>query len=354
MRPIEHIASNYLSEGQPFVLATIIGRQGSVPRTAGAKMLIAKDGSIHGTIGGGQMESLAIQAALDLFTNGPAQLLTFDLTGEDASSNDMICGGNTDVLLDLIAPTNEITVVFNAWCKALNRGRKCYFATLVYGNNQKVTDVEHCLLYPEGSLVGNLPPSVSSVEQLLAKVRPTVGITELTEFTVIRQDHMTLILEPSARLRTVYIFGAGHVAKPLASLASMLSFRVTVLDDRAAFANPERFPDADEIRVIEDYGGAFAGVTIEANDFIVILTRGHIHDKTVLGQALRTKAGYIGMIGSRRKRDTIYSKLIDEGFSREDLDRVHSPIGMNIGAETPEEIAVSIIAELIQTRSRSL
>ena len=117
------------------------------------------------------------------------------------------------------------------------------------------------------------------------------------------------------------------------------------------FANDQRFPEAHQILVISDFNRAFSKITADAQSFVLIITRGHIHDKIVLAQALRTEAAYIGMIGSRRKRDTIYRALASEGFSQQDLDRVHCPIGLEIEAETPEEIAVSIVAQMIRERA---
>jgi xanthine dehydrogenase accessory factor len=131
----------------------------------------------------------------------------------------------------------------------------------------------------------------------------------------------------------------------------MVDFRTVVIDDRAEYANAERFARADRINVVPSFHQAFDGLDIDRDSFLVILTRGHLHDKTVLEQALKTDAGYIGMIGSRRKRDLIYRELLDKGFTSEDLGRVHAPIGLAIDAETPEEIAVSIVAELIQVRA---
>ena len=160
-----------------------------------------------------------------------------------------------------------------------------------------------------------------------------------------------MVLEPTQRVFTAYLFGAGHVARSTAAMAAMVEFRVSVTDDREAYANRQRFGEASEIRAIGRFEDAFSGLSVGRDDFIIILTRGHLHDKTVLAQALRTGAGYIGMIGSHRKRDAIYAALFKEGFSQADIERVHSPIGLSIGAETPEEIAVSILAEMIQVRA---
>jgi xanthine dehydrogenase accessory factor len=161
-----------------------------------------------------------------------------------------------------------------------------------------------------------------------------------------------ILIEPVLPAETVFLFGAGHVAQPTARLAAFVGFRVRVVDDRAEFANAERFPEAEEIRVVTDFASALKGAAIDRSAFIVIVTRGHMHDKTVLTQALRTEAAYIGMIGSRRKRDHIFNELLKQGFTQADLNRVHSPIGLDIGAETPEEIALSIVAEMTQARAQ--
>ena len=164
-------------------------------------------------------------------------------------------------------------------------------------------------------------------------------------------ENQRFFIEPTFVPGTVFLFGAGHVSQQVAEVAALVKFRTVVLDDREEFANPQRFPKADQIIVLLSFEQAFAGLEIDSDSYVVIVTRGHLHDKTVLEQALRTKAGYIGMIGSRRKRDMLYQTLLSEGFTQEDIDRVHCPIGLNIGGETPEEIAVSIVAELIKARS---
>ena len=131
-----------------------------------------------------------------------------------------------------------------------------------------------------------------------------------------------------------------------------MGFRIIVFDDRAEFANANRFPDADEIRICRGFAEVFNGFNTTPDDFIVIVTRGHRFDKEVLAQALQTEAGYIGMIGSRRKRDTIYNELIDQGVHQSALEQVFCPIGLAIDAETPAEIGVSIVAQLIQHRAK--
>ncbi len=159
------------------------------------------------------------------------------------------------------------------------------------------------------------------------------------------------LVESLCHAGTVYIFGAGHVSQQLAPLATLVGFSTVVLDDRQEFANRERFPNVAEVIVLDSFQRALEGLEINADSYLVLVTRGHAHDHTVLRQALKTKAGYIGMIGSRRKRDAVYAAMAKEGFVQQDFDRVFSPIGLAIMAETPEEIAVSIVAELIQVRA---
>ena len=159
------------------------------------------------------------------------------------------------------------------------------------------------------------------------------------------------IVEPFFPDKMVLIFGGGHVSRQLAKITGMLDFKTVIIDDRPEFANRDRFDSADDILVANDFSDCFSSLQVDRNSFIVIVTRGHVHDETVLKQALRTDACYIGMIGSRSKRDTIYRRLCEQGVNPDEIKRVHSPIGVDIAARTPEEIAVSIAAELIKSRN---
>jgi len=205
--------------------------------------------------------------------------------------------------------------------------------------------VRRCLFTDAGELYGNADLPAPMLKILLEKTRKERSPS------VISIEDRKFLAEPSFSAGTVFLFGAGHVSCQTAKLTHMVNFRTVAIDDRAEFANTQRFPLSEEVIVLEDFDRAFEGLEIGEDSYIVILTRGHSHDKTVLEQALRTRAGYIGMIGSKRKRDTIYKSLLHQGFTEEDLKRVYSPIGLTIGAETPEEIAVSIVGELIAVRA---
>ncbi len=158
-----------------------------------------------------------------------------------------------------------------------------------------------------------------------------------------------VFIEPIVASPTMFIFGAGHVGFPLARMAKMCGFRVVVIDDRSEFANSERFPEADEIYA-GDFPTLFPEFSIGESSYIAIVTRSHETDQMVLEWAVTTDAKYIGMIGSRKKVKTVFSRLQSLGVSQEVLSKVHTPIGVDIAAETPEEIAVSILGEIIKVR----
>jgi xanthine dehydrogenase accessory factor len=163
---------------------------------------------------------------------------------------------------------------------------------------------------------------------------------------------MRYIVQPVFMPDRVIIAGAGHVGKDLALICSMAGFYTVVMDDRPEFANRERFPSADEIILTDQsFENCLKGFSIGGNDYIVIATRGHEHDRSVLVQALDSCACYIGMMGSISKRDAIYKSLIEEGVSGKDLEKVRCPIGLPINSRTPGEIAISIAAEMISARA---
>jgi xanthine dehydrogenase accessory factor len=160
-------------------------------------------------------------------------------------------------------------------------------------------------------------------------------------------------IEPIIPEPKLIILGAGHVGKALVNVAKFAGFRTTVADDREEFANRENIPDAGEI-VVHEFGDMFSRLFIDENAYIVIATRGHNHDLDALKAALGTRAKYIGLLGSRRKRALLFKTLREAGFSEEDIGRVVTPVGLPIGSVTPEEIAISIMAQIIQKRRESI
>jgi xanthine dehydrogenase accessory factor len=334
-----------LGEGKPLVLASIVSRQGSAPRHIGTKIVISADGGSYGTIGGGMMEAKVVMEARAVHGSGKSRLIHFDLDNQDVNTFEMICGGKATVMLEYLGVTQDNIEFFRCLQDAMAKGADGVLITLFTDNDPTQADVSHCLLFGDGRVAEQRHLEAEDMEILRA------GVNATRSATTVRLKDRQALLEPLSRTKTLYCFGAGHVAVPTARIAALAGFRVIVVDDRAELASVERFPYAT-IHVVTDFDCALDGLNVDADSYIVIFTREHRYDRIVLEKALKTDAGYIGMIASRKKRDAIYEALLTEGVKRKDLERVHSPIGLDIGAETPEEIAVSIAAELIQERAK--
>jgi xanthine dehydrogenase accessory factor len=249
------------------------------------------------------------------------------------------------LLLDYLSPERENREFAGYWQDAVIQGRDFYILTYLRGSDANLEVAGHTVLLADGTVLGN----TLSVESDIEKLKPELHNISVTSVLPFKDGRV--MVDRIRKMKTLYCFGAGHVAVPTAHLAALVGFRVVVLDDRPEFTNAERFPEAYHTIVIKDFNQAMEGLEIDKDSFIVIVTRGHQYDRAVLEQSLKTPAGYIGMISSKRKRAAIYEALMAAGVKQEQLEQVHSPIGIDIGGETPEEIAVSIVAELINVRS---
>ncbi len=348
MHLIEQNACDLLAQGQIFVLATIVRHEGATPRTAGSKMIVTREGRGIGTIGGGALEAAVMVRACQLIKQEQSEVMHFDLSGDVITAKDMICGGRADVLLDCVLPTPVNRDIFGQWQQFLEKNRQGCLVTVALKTNYTLFRTIHSLVRYDGKIEGPFPLGRSVLEKVLATAHAATRIQTLWF------EKALVVVEPSASVSTAYLFGAGHLAQPTARLAALVGFQVWVLDDRKDYVHPERFPEAHRLTVLDSFEQAFTDLEVTADSYVIIFTHGHLHDKIVLAQALATDAGYIGMIASRRKRNTIYDALRAEGVHQSQIDRVHSPIGLAIGAETPEEIAVSIVAEMILQRSQQM
>jgi xanthine dehydrogenase accessory factor len=324
--------SRIRQEHPQFCMAVIIQHHGSTPRSSGARMLVYPGGGIWGTIGGGSMEASVIQAAQQALQTGRARIVDFTFSGADAASLDMICGGGVRVLLE---PVAEASTSLWAAVEQVQATREGWLVSTLHADGQ----VEHRFLADLSS-----HPAFACAPESAPQATKTPYLVETKEGMA--------FADPLVRPVSVYIFGAGHVSQALVRMLTLVDFATVVIDDRAEFANRERFPQCGELLVLDPITQLFFRHSFIGEDMIVILTRGHLQDLEVLEPALATNAGYVGMIGSRRKREAIYAALRAKGIPDQRLARVHSPIGLDIRAETPEEIAVSITAELIRERAR--
>ena len=310
--------ADLLSAGCPAVLCRIVASDGSVPRGAGAAMLVWTGGFL-GTIGGGALEQEAIRQAGALLESGRSESASYGLSAGEIGDIGMICGGNVQLFYQCFDPVRHRELA-----AALAAARSGLFLTQLgepwLGG---IWDGENGLRYWPQPWTGPLPPAA--------------GLTG------------SLYAQPIGREERLILVGAGHVGLALASIVPGLDFRLVVMDSRPHILTPERLPMADEL-VLGAYETFAEKIQVGPHDYVVIMTPGHQGDYTVLRQVLRTPASYIGCIGSRRKVAATREKLLAEGFAQADLDRIHAPIGLPIGAVTPEEIAVSVAAELIAHR----
>ena len=345
MNTIYKKISQRFNHDEPVIIAMVISGQGSSPRKPGAKMAIFKDGTSAGSVGGGALEAVVEKTANSLWATKGALIKSFILKNDVAGGLGMVCGGNQQILLAWLSP------------------------------DQSHQDVIHKLLTPEG-LVGPIflairlqgpGPEFSHAElglfdshQRQYGIKEENAVVELLQDKCLREDiyllettaNTTYCVERIITQSSVYLFGAGHVARPIVEVASLVGFRTVVLDDRQQFASQNNFPKADQVIVLQNFDSILQNLSLTQEAYVVIVTRGHAQDQTVLEQVLETPAAYIGMIGSKNKVAHCFQSLTEKGFSQDQLDRVHAPIGLKIGSETPEEIAVSIVAQLIQVRSQ--
>jgi len=240
--------------GEPAALVTVIATEGSTPQKAGAKMVVYADGSIVGTIGGGCLEAEMTWRARQAIEARRPQLVSYDLTPEQAGEDGLVCGGR-----------------------------------------------------------------------------------------------MQVFIEPIEGTPVLCLFGAGHVAQPLAQMAKACGFRVEVADDRVKFANADRFPEADLV-VVDDWEAAANRMTLGPNTYAIVVTRGHAGDADALGAVVGRGLRFVGLLGSKPKVVHVFSALETRGVPREELATVHAPLGVEIGAQSPAEIAVAILAEMIAVR----
>lgn len=319
------------------VLATIIRTEGSTPRDRGIQMLIMENGQTIGTIGGGTAEKLIVKRVGALMTvdnevRGEIHCIVNQETGTSSLS---VCGANMDVLLEPVQGKD-------IWQFALNlqmSGKDAVMVTyLVPPYAKSILDSKSNVLWglPQPELV----LSAEKIQEIYSSMQADViGISEESSWFV----------EPVLKTTRLLILGAGHVAREVAYYAKPLDFHVTVIDDRAAYALPEFFPGAFAV-ICSDFATGIKNYRPDDNTYIVIATWSHQTDADCLQDVLKFSAKYVGMLGSTKKVSTIVKKLQEIGYTAQDLARLRAPIGLNIRAQTPSEIAISILAEIISVR----
>jgi xanthine dehydrogenase accessory factor len=332
-----------IDAGEAFALATLVDAHGSTPQRVGARLLVRSDGTTAGTLGGGCIEAEVHEVARDAIRTRQPRLLDFTLNEDIAVDYGLACGGTERIFVDPTFTTEDAEIVRRIG-RAGDGVRGVVFSVLETTGPAALAS--RTAVWEDGVAQGHLGPlqaeALARGRGILAEPRPRSTIVTFADGTIAFAD---VAAEPPE----VVIVGAGHVGRAIATVAATLGYRMTVIDDRADFANAQRFPEAAKI-VADDIEIALEGHRMTRNTAVVIVTRGHKHDYQALSAAVRSEAGYIGLMGSRRKVTLIYRQLVDDGVPPDRLRDVHAPIGLDIGAVSPEEIAVSIMAEITMHR----
>jgi xanthine dehydrogenase accessory factor len=341
MREVLGELARALQEGRPCVWCQVVETRGSTPQKAGACMLVFGDGSQHGTLGGGCIEAEVKQRALGVLAGTgelrQSELLTFCLDDNYGWDDGLICGGRMTILADPLAGGTDYYTAFRSLVEA---GVGCIEAVVLTDTSRFLFDADGQLRARRGP--GSEPELPEAVRRHLPDLSRRPGPATAGGVSYL----------PVLPRVTLFIVGGGHVGQAVGRLAAEADFDVEVLDDRASYVSPERFPQARR-RLAGDIGRTLAELapTLGPAHYCLIVTRGHHHDEEALYHLATTRAGYVGMIGSKRKIRLIYEDLLARGVAAEALARVHAPLGLDIGSQTVPEIAISIVAELIACRN---
>ena len=348
MKEVFEDAVEKLGKGEPVVVATVIRTKGSTPQKPGAKLLVRQDGSGIGTLGGGCVEGDIWFAAKQLMQRGgAAEYKEYELNEELAAEDGLVCGGTMYFLIDPVYSPGDYLPYAEEISGAYQGEGSVALATVIKSGYDGTSVIGDKLFIREnGETEGSLGSEDLDV----------VAIDKAFDLMVHgRNEYVTTSTEAEYFIEAyttppqLVICGGGHVSRALASLAKPLEFRLFITDDREEFANQTRFPEAD-IVVNEKPEEALPTLPINPNTFIVVATRGHRYDNTALLAAAKTPAKYVGLMGSKRKTILIYEDLMRGELSLERIREIRSPIGLDIRARTPEEIAISIMSEILMFR----
>lgn len=333
MKEILQDVNNWLQAGKQIALATVIQTWGSAPRKAGAKMAMTADNQISGSVSGGCIEGAVYESAMQTLQTGTPQLLHFGVADETAWEVGLACGGNIAV-----------------WVEPLNIEAYQHLQHLIQTEQagESITIIEGTgigntlTINRKGEQIGSL--GNATLDQQASSIAQTYHVPtrhQLTEEIAIFVD----TVRPAPHLIMV---GGVHIAVALTHMAKILGYRTTVIDPRRAFGSADRFPHVE--RLIQQWPQkAFEQVVLDGETAVALLTHDPKIDDPALEAILETNVFYIGALGSRRTHAKRIKRLKEKGYSQTSIDKIHGPIGLNIQAHTPEEIALSVLAEIVKT-----
>ncbi|HEX9727385.1 MAG TPA: XdhC family protein [Gemmatimonadales bacterium] len=316
--------------GEPAALVTVARQRGSLPMASDAKMLVTRGGERHGTVGGGCLEADVTAQAFEAIGRGEPTVVRHTLNADVAGDLGLSCGGTVDLFVEPLIATDGLPDLLIAVADAITSRHAALVTTAIAWPNG-----------PRKALVSGDRSMCVGESQRLIDARPADH--------AYMDEAAGVFVEPVPRTPRLLVFGAGHVGCEIARAAASTDFHVVVIDDREEFANRDRLPWSDEI-IVSDHRVVLDHLTLDADDYVIACTRGHAMDALIIERTAASPARYVGMLGSQRKRAVIWKALERAGTAPEALARVKVPIGDPIGADTPGEIGIAVLAELIRLR----
>jgi xanthine dehydrogenase accessory factor len=336
MKDVRADIEAWTRDGRAFALATVVQTWGSAPRVAGSKMAITADGRIAGSVSGGCVEAAVIEAAQKTLRDSVPQLLHFGVADETAWAVGLACGGTIDVFVEMAGPGLLDEAL------SLVQGERAVRATVIAGPLLG----RHWLIQADGEARGSLGDSVEA-EAVRAAAQAALAEGKSARTTVGESQVVLDVVRPAPTLVAV---GGVHIAIALTRIAQALGYRTIVVDPRPAFANEARFPHAD--RVVSDWPDEALGrIGLTAETAVAVLTHDPKLDDPALRAALPSPAFYVGALGSKATQAKRRQRLLEAGLSEEQLGRLHAPIGLDLGGRSPEEIALSVMGEVVAVRN---
>ena len=344
MREVVSDIDRWLKQGQAIALATVLQTWGSAPRGVGAKMAVAKGGQVAGSVSGGCVEGAVVEASAEVLKTKRPQLLHFGVADETAWSVGLACGGKIEVFVQFLDPG-----VYAAIQQAITADRPLATVTIIRGPDELLG--RELTVYEDGSHQGTLSEALD--QPAIAAARVALGEEQSQRLTL--PDRATEPIEifidvlPSAP--TLIMVGGVHIAIALADIAKTLGYRTIVIDPRRTFGSETRFPHVD--RLIQAWPDkAFQEISLTRSTAVTMLTHDPKIDDPALKIVLNSHVFYIGALGSRKTQAQRRQRLQQAGFSEAQLDRVLGPIGLEIGAKSPEEIALAVLAQIVAARNK--
>lgn len=342
MKDILSDLNRWIKDGQSVAIGTVIQTWGSAPRRVGSKMAVSAEGEICGSVSGGCVEGAVVEASLEVLATGAPQLLHFGVADETAWEVGLACGGTIDVFV------NQLEL---AWYEPVSSAVQQEIAvansTVIFGGSGDIGRT--IVLYEDGTVFGTLgkgldEAALEAAGKVIALGKPMRQTIPAQEGGKVEIFHDVILPSP-----VLVIVGGVHISIALAAIAKVLGYRTIIVDPRRSFGNRTRFPDVDQL--IQSWPDqALSSIELNRSTAVVVLTHDPKLDDPALMVALRSRAFYVGALGSKLTQSQRSQRLLEAGLDKTQVDRIYGPIGLDIQAGTPEEIALSIMAEIVATR----